>query len=79
MGSLVPRRHDGHYVAPSGRGFLETSGTLCQSLHPRHDGRGRRQRTDGRREAVSNPEESSHARLYELCQILKMKLEDPRS
>ena len=57
--------HDGYYAAPSRQGFLETSGTLCQSLHLGHDGRGRQQRTDGRRETVSNPEESSHARLYE--------------
>ena len=28
------------------------------------------QQTDRRQEAVSNPEESSHAHLYELCQIL---------
>ena len=72
MGSLVPCTlyHDGYYAAPSGQGFLETSGTLGQSLHLGHDGRGRQQRTDGRRETVSNPEESSHAHLYELCQIL---------
>ena len=42
----------------------------AKAYNPGHDGRRRWRQTDGRQEVVSNPEESSHAHLYELCQIL---------